>query len=236
MKEKLKRMAAESAAELVQDGDVVGLGTGSTARHVLMVLQERVKREKLRITGIPTSSDTRILAAKLGLELGTLEEHPELDIAIDGADQLTERLELIKGGGGALFREKVVACCAKRFVVVADESKLCERLSMPVPVEVLPFAWKPVELALRRAGALEVRLRTGSGKAGPVLTDNGNYILDVDFGRIEQPERLEAEIAKIVGVVECGIFCPALVSEVHLGTRDGVRVLRRPAGGGNRKI
>ncbi len=225
MKDRLKRIAAESAAELVQDGDVVGLGTGTTARHVLQVLRERVEKEGLRITGIPTSADTRILAVKLGLRLSTLEEHPELDIAIDGADQLTRRLELIKGGGGALLREKVVANCAKRFVVVADESKLVERLKMPVPVEVLPFAWKPVELALREMGALDVRLRTGSGKAGPVMTDNGNYILDASFGEIEKPERLEAELRDITGVLECGIFCPAIVGEVHLGTRHGPRVL-----------
>ncbi len=229
--EELKRIAAESAASLVQDGDVVGLGTGSTAKHVLVALSRRVRQEGVRITGIPTSADTRIFATSLGLKLSTLEEHPEVDIAIDGADQLTEGLELVKGGGGALLREKVVASCAKRFVVVADESKLVERLSMPVPVEVLPFAWKPAERALMGMGARRVSLRTGSGKAGPVVTDNGHYILDADFGEIGEPEALEARINRITGVVENGIFCPEMVSEVHLGTGAGVRVLRLPRDG-----
>ncbi|WP_457554490.1 ribose-5-phosphate isomerase RpiA [Candidatus Pyrohabitans sp.] len=226
MKERLKQMAAESAAAEVKDGDVVGLGTGSTAYYAVRALGRRVREEGLCIKAIPTSVDTRIHALEFGIPITTFEEFEQVDIAIDGADQVTPGLELIKGGGGALFREKVVACNAKRFIVVADESKLVDKLSMPVPVEVLPFAWRVAERALIKMGAKSVALRRGRGKVGPLITDNGNYLLDADFGEISGPEELEEEINRIVGVLENGLFSSALVSEVYLGTEKGVRRLR----------
>ncbi len=226
MSSELKRIAAESAVELVKDGDIVGLGTGSTAYFAIRALGERIKREGLRIKAIPTSADTRIHALKFGIPTTTFEEFEQVDIAIDGADQISRKLELIKGGGGALFREKVVASNARRFIVIADESKLVERLSMPVPVEVLPFAWRVAERWLVKIGAGATNLRSCRGKVGPLLTDNGNYIIDADFGEVAQPERLEQEINRIVGVLENGIFPSRMVSEVHLGTREGVKILR----------
>ena len=226
MSSELKRIAAESAVREVEDGDVVGLGTGSTAHYAIRALSRRVMEEGLRIKAIPTSEDTRIKALEFGIPLTTFEEFEQVDIAIDGADQISERLELIKGGGAALFREKVVASNAKRFIVIADESKLVEKLSMPVPVEVPPFAWRAAERELIKIGAKEAKLRSCSGKVGPLLTDNGNYILDADFGEIGRAEELEQEINRIVGVLENGIFPGSMVSEVHLGTKEGVKILR----------
>lgn len=226
MSEKLKRIAAESAVREVHDGDVVGLGTGSTTYYAIRALGERVREEGLSIKAIPTSVDTRIHALEFGIPITTFEEFEQVDIAIDGADQISEKLELVKGGGGALFREKVVASNAKRFIVIADESKLTKRLNMPVPIEVLPFAWRVAERALIKMGAKTVAMRQAKGKVGPLITDNGNYILDADFGKIYEPEKLETEINKIVGVLENGLFPSSMVSEVHLGTKQGVRVLR----------
>ncbi|NOZ59918.1 MAG: ribose-5-phosphate isomerase RpiA [Euryarchaeota archaeon] len=225
MSERLKQIAAESAVELVRDGDVVGLGTGSTTYYAIRALGERIRREGLSIKAIPTSVDTRIHALEFGIPITTFEEFEQVDIAIDGADQVSGKLELVKGGGGALFREKVVACNAKRFIVIADESKLVERLSMPIPIEVLPFAWRVAERELVKIGAKSVALRRAKGKVGPLITDNGNYLLDADFGEISEPEKLEARINRIVGVLENGLFSPELVSEVRLGTKEGVRVL-----------
>jgi ribose 5-phosphate isomerase A len=227
MSEKLKRIAAESAVKEVKDGDVVGLGTGSTTYYAIRALGDRVREEGLSIKAIPTSVDTRIHALEFGIPITTFEEFDQVDIAIDGADQISEKLELVKGGGGALFREKVVASNAKRFIVIADESKLTKRLSMPVPIEVLPFAWRVAERALIKMGVKSVAMRRAKGKVGPLITDNGNYILDADFGEISEPEKLETEINKIVGVLENGLFTSSMVSEVHLGTKEGVRILKK---------
>ena len=226
MSEELKRIAAESAAQEVRDGDVVGLGTGSTTYYAVRALGARVRDEGLSIKAIPTSVDTRIHALEFGIPITTFEEFEQVDIAIDGADQISKRLVLIKGGGGALFREKVVASNARRFIVVADKSKLTQRLSMPVPVEVLPFAWRVAERALINLGAKTVAMRRAKGKVGPIITDNGNYILDADFGEIPEPEKLEAKINRIVGVLQNGLFPRSMVSEVYLGTRRGVEVFR----------
>ncbi len=218
-----KRLAGEKAAELVRDGDVVGLGTGSTVKYTILELGRRIREESLEISGIPTSEATRLLAIEQGIPLVSFEEVERVDIAIDGADQVSKRLELIKGGGGALFREKVVAANSKEFIVVVSQDKLSDFLNMYVPVEVLPFAWKPVQRKLQRLGA-RVKLREGSGKAGPVITDNGNYILDASFGKITNPKELEEEINSIVGVVENGIFT-LNVSRVIVGEPSGVRYL-----------
>jgi ribose 5-phosphate isomerase A len=225
MSDELKAEAAKSAVALVEDGQMVGLGTGSTVYFAIEELGKRIKAEALDIKCIPTSLDTRILAMEKGIPLTSFEETQTLDIAIDGADQVDPGLNLIKGGGAAHVREKLVASAAERFVVIVDESKVVESLTWPVPTEVLPFSWK---LSAERMKDLhgEARLRTAKGKSGPLITDNGNFVLDVDFGPIRNPEKLEAEINAVPGVVENGIFC-GLTSEVHVAGREGIRVLRQ---------
>jgi ribose 5-phosphate isomerase A len=200
-----KRAAGEAAAELVKSGMVVGLGTGSTVAWTIRRLGQRVKEEDLEILGVPTSYQAEDLAISCAIKLTTLNQHPVLDLAIDGADQVDFRLFAIKGGGAAHTREKVVACSARKFVVVADESKYVEKLSHSVPVEVLPFASRLVELRLRKLVGVPV-LRLGKMKDGPVITDNGNFVIDVDFGVIADPLSLAAELSQIPGLVEHGIF------------------------------
>jgi len=224
MSEEKKRLAGIEAAKEVEDGNYVGLGTGSTVRYAIEELGRRVREEGLSIKGIPTSADTRILAIKTGIPLTTFAEVQELDIAIDGADQVSRNYHLIKGGGAALFREKVVAYNSRKFVVVVDESKLSNFLDIAVPVEVLPFAWSAVVRKLKAIGCKEAKLRQAKGKSGPLVTDNGNYILDAYFGRIEYPHKLEKDINSIVGVVENGIFY-GITTKVIVGKEGHTEVL-----------
>lgn len=223
--EHLKQAAAQSACSLIKDGQILGLGTGLTVNYLIEELSRRIYKEEFEIACIPTSDGTELLAREKGIPLATIDERRDIDLAIDGADQVARSLDLIKGGGAAHTREKIVAALARRFVVIVDEGKLSEKLSLPVPVEVLPFSWRA---AAERLEAMKGRavLRQGYRKAGPVVTDNGNYILDVDFGVIENPEKLEREINLIKGVIENGIF-PGMAHEVHVGTKNGVKVLRR---------
>lgn len=222
--EKEKKNAAISALNLIKDGQIIGLGTGSTVYYLITELAKLVKGG-LDILCIPTSISTYLLAVKLGIKLTTLDEHEIVDITIDGADQIDKNLNLIKGGGGAHTREKILAKAAKKFVVIADFTKYSEILDLPVPIEVLPFATAFVERELRKIGGKKVKLRMAKAKAGPVVTDNGNFILDVDFGEIRKPEELETMLNSIPGVIENGIFS-GMVNEVHLGTKDGVRILK----------
>lgn len=217
-----KEMAAKSAVELVKDGQILGLGTGSTVYYAIREIGRRIKEEGLEVIGIPTSIATEKLAGENGIPLTTLQDNPKIDLDIDGADQVDDMLDLIKGGGGAHFREKLVASCSKRFVVIVDEGKLVESLDWPVPVEVFPFAWKPISRWLEDVGG-QPKLRMSSGEK--FVTDNKNFILDVDFGTIDDPKRLQSEINSITGVVENGIFA-SLTSEVHVGTDDGVKILK----------
>ncbi|MFQ6137408.1 MAG: ribose-5-phosphate isomerase RpiA [Candidatus Hydrothermarchaeales archaeon] len=218
----LKELSAISAVKLVEDGQILGLGTGSTMYYAIREIGRRIREEGLEILGIATSIATEKLAKENGIPLTTLQEHQGIDIDIDGADQVDKDLNLIKGGGGAHFREKIVALCAKKFVVIVDESKLVEKLDMPVPVEVLPFAWRIVSNSL---GGLNGNPKLRLLNDQPFITDNKNLILDVDFGVIRDPGNLEGEINSIVGVIENGIFT-GLTSEVHVGTRDGVKILK----------
>lgn len=204
-----KQRAGERAAEFIEDGMTVGLGTGSTAFYMVERLGARVREEGLRVRGVPTSRRTEEQARALGIPLATFEEVGELDLAIDGADEIGPGLALIKGGGGALLREKLVAAAARRFVVIADGGKRVETLGrFPLPVEVVPFAW---QVTARRVGRA-TKLTTGDAPelrrdgAGPYVTDNGNYILDCRCGWIEDPARLERELKLLPGVVECGLF------------------------------
>ena len=199
-----KRAAGHRAAEMVEDGMVVGLGTGSTVFSTIERLQYRA-REGLDILGIPTSYQTAIRAREYGIPLTTLDDHPVIDIAIDGADQVDPALRLIKGRGAAHTREKCVAAAAMSFIVVVDEAKIVPRLTGQVPVEVLPYAVRPVINQLRALGSLPF-IREGVKKDGPVISDNGNFILDCNFPEISDPAALELAISQIPGVLESGLF------------------------------
>src|SRR5579859_791331 len=219
-----KEAAGRAAAELVRDGDVVGLGTGSTAYFAVVALGERVKAG-LKIVGIPTSIQTGELARTVGIPLTTLDERPEIDITIDGADEIDPKLNLIKGGGGALLREKVVAAASKKMVVVADSGKVVSVLGkFPLPVEVIAFARTVVEKKVVSLGAAP-KLRTKPG-GSPYLTDNGNQILDCSFGKIADPAALARTLSEIAGVVEHGLFV-GLASLAIVGRGSGVDEMRR---------
>ncbi|MFQ6074984.1 MAG: ribose-5-phosphate isomerase RpiA [Candidatus Bathyarchaeia archaeon] len=224
-REEAKKRAAKEAVKHVKDGDVVGLGTGSTAAYAIEEIGERISRERLSLLGIPTSNRTKALAVECGIPITTLEERPSPDIAIDGADQVDPRLNLIKGMGAALTREKVVDTAAKTLIIVVDETKLTDGLgsNQAVPIEVLPFALGYVVKELKKMGG-KPHLRSLGGKT--LVTDNGNVIVDVDFGPIPDPERLETEIKLIPGVIENGLFV-RVVDVVYVGCREGLKKLER---------
>ncbi|WP_276255275.1 ribose 5-phosphate isomerase A [Halomontanus rarus] len=227
-----KRRAGERAAEAIEDGSVVGLGTGSTTAFAIEAIGRAVD-DGLEVRGIPTSFQSRRLAIDRGIPLTSLDEVSRVDLAIDGADQVSEAGDLIKGGGGAQTREKLVATAADRFLVVADPSKLSARLERSVPVEVVPDAHTVVadrvaDLDLDSALALEdgggrggePTLREASHKDGPVVTDNGNLLLDCAFGPITDPEALATRLSSLPGVVEHGLFV-GMADVVYVGTDDG---------------
>ncbi len=220
----MKEKAAEKALEFVESGIVLGLGSGSTVRIFIEKLGELVRREKLKIEVVPTSFDTHILATKCGLKVSDLFEYPELDLCVDGADQVDSDFNLVKGGGAALTREKIVASASKKFVVIVDESKLVDRLSMPIPVEIIPFAYGFVRKRLEDLG-YRCELRTGSGKLGPVISDNGNFIADVSAGKIDV-EDVEKDF-RIPGIVEHGVFPSSMVDLIVVGRSDGATVMRK---------
>jgi len=221
-----KQRAGFKAAEFVEDGMSVGLGTGSTAYWLVERLGERVRDEGLRVRCVPTSRRTEEQARARGIPLVSLGEASELDLAIDGADEIGPGLALIKGGGGALLREKLVASAARRFVVIADASKRVPVLGLfPLPVEVVPFAW---ELTARRVAAVtkvEPALRLGEG-GEPYVTDNGNYVLDCRCGEIPDPARAERELKALTGVVESGLFV-GMADLAVVSTDDGVEIIDR---------
>jgi ribose 5-phosphate isomerase A len=221
--EREKEAAGRAAARLVRDGDIVGLGTGSTAYFAVVALGERVKAG-LKIIGIPTSVQTADLARQLGIPLTTLDEHPEIDITIDGADEVDPKLNLIKGGGGALLREKVVASASKKMIVVADSGKVVPVLGkFPLPVEVISFARTVVEKKIALLGA-SPKLRT-KPDGSPFLTDNGNQILDCSFEKIADPPALALTLSNTPGIVEHGLFI-GLASLALVGRGDRVEELR----------
>jgi ribose 5-phosphate isomerase A len=221
----LKKAAAEWAATLVEDGMVVGLGTGSTASLILEPLAAGIRRG-LRIVGIPTSERTAEQARGLGIPLSTLADHARVDLTIDGADEVEiGTLNVIKGRGGALLREKIVASASARLVIVADESKLVDRLGRgAVPVEVVPFGWQAAARRIESlGGSPALRLRPDGGA---FVTDGGHYILDCAFGPISSAGSLDRELNGIVGVVEHGLFL-GLTDQVGLSRAGGVEVLVR---------
>src|ERR1700686_1591430 len=218
-----KEAAGRAAAKLVRDGDIVGLGTGSTAYFAVVALGERVKAG-LKIIGIPTSVHTADLARAVGIPLTTLDDHPEIDITIDGADKVDPRLNLIKGGGGALLREKVIATASKKMVVVADSSKIVPVLGkFPLPVEVISFARTVVEKKIvSLGGSPKLRMKADGS---PFLTDNGNQILDCSFGKIADPAALARELNGMPGVVEHGLFI-GLAKLAIVGRGNSVEEIR----------
>ncbi|WP_377889805.1 ribose-5-phosphate isomerase RpiA [Alkalihalobacillus sp. R86527] len=216
-----KKIAGERAAQLVQDGMVVGLGTGSTVHYTIVKLASMVK-EGLSITGIPTSKQTEVLAQKHGIPLATLGEVKTIDLTIDGADELDGQLTLIKGGGGALLREKMIAYHSKQMVVVADSNKLVRQLgAFPLPVEVVPFGYQTTMTALSKLGC-QATLRMRDDE--PFITDNQNLIVDCSFESIPSPPKLHEWLNAIPGVVENGLFID-LAEKAFIGREGGVTII-----------
>lgn len=228
--DKAKSAAARRAVDYVEDGMRVGLGTGSTAVWMVRHLGQRVQSEGLRVTGVPTSARTAALARECGIPLATLDELRWLDLTIDGADEVDGDLALVKGGGGALLHEKIVATASDMMVVITDRSKLVERLgAFPLPLEVIPFGWRTTQALVEEClvgmdvGARNVALRQG-GEA-PYRTDEGNLILDLDLKRIGDPRQLALVLNQVPGVVENGLFLD-ICDVVVIGAPDGSVELR----------
>ncbi|GCF08876.1 ribose-5-phosphate isomerase RpiA [Dictyobacter arantiisoli] len=218
-----KQKAGAAAAELIKEGMVIGLGTGSTAKRLIEALGERVKNGLHIVGAVPSSDETAAYAAQYNIPITNLDEHPELDIYIDGADEIDPQLRLIKGAGGALLREKIVATAAKRFVVIADPSKKVEQLGhkYPLPVEVVPLAVTPVKNRLARLGA-QVAIRERNGQK--FYTDSHNLVIDCTFPEgITDPTALDATIHSIPGVIETGLFIN-LAKQIIIGKPDGVEI------------
>ena len=224
--EEAKRKTALEAVKHVKNHAVVGLGSGSTAAFAIEALGERIKRENLNVKGVPTSTQAFLLAVEHGIPVTTLEEHPEIDVTIDGVDQVDADLNLIKGMGAALAREKIVASASRLDVVIGDVGKRVRVLGengQAVPVEVLAVAAKVVQQRIVKLGGKPM-LREGKGKLGPVITDNGNMIVDVVFGLIADVAGLELRLKMVPGVVETGLFV-GLADVVYLGSVSGVEKL-----------
>lgn len=228
----MKRMAAAEAVKLVEPGMTLGLGTGSTAAHFIDLLGEKA-RAGLDVRGVPTSEDTRRRAVTAGVELIEPDETTIIDLAVDGTDEVDLRLNLIKGGGGALLREKIIASSARRFVVIADASKKVAELgAYPLPVEIDSYAFGLTVGRMRKAleaCGLPTKLRLRVGKdSEPFISDGGHFIIDCELGRIRDPAALERALAPIAGVVETGLFI-GMVERVILGGSDGVETITAPS-------
>ncbi len=223
-----KKAAAERALDFIPNNSVVGLGTGSTVKYLLEGLANRI-RQGLRIQGVPTSRGTALLAKQLGIPILDEEADWKIDVAIDGADQVDAGFNLIKGGGGALLREKIVAKAARRFIVIVDVGKKVSVLGaiFPVPIEITPFGWPHTHQLVAPLGS-RVSLRQRDGSA--FVTDNGNYILDLEIPEISQPSDLETRLNQIPGVVENGIFT-GMTSMLIVGTNQGTEVYECPGSG-----
>jgi ribose 5-phosphate isomerase A len=222
-----KKAAGQAAAKLVEDGMVVGMGTGSTAAFFVAALGRRIAEEHLRISGIATSEDTAAHARALNIPLTNFAAHAQIDLTVDGADEIeTGTLYLIKGHGGALLREKIVASASKRMTVIADQSKISARLGslQSVPVEVVQFGWESTERTLKKLGGNPALRMSGDGK--PFITDGGHYIIDCAFGLIENPKEVAHHLDHVVGLVEHGLFL-GFAQEVMVAGPEGVKILTR---------
>ena len=229
----MKQAVAKAAVDQIQNGMIIGLGSGSTAALMIEALALKIKTREIQdIVGVTTSFQGEVLATELGIPLKSLSSVSGIDLAIDGADEVDPNFQLIKGGGACHVQEKLVAALAKKFIVVVDSSKLVEKLNLEfkLPVEVLPSAWKQVQKTLEELGAVS-DLRMAQKKAGPIVTDQGNLILDLTFQNgIDQPDQLESQINNIPGVLENGLFIN-LTDEVLVGRVEnevvGVKSLKR---------
>ena len=226
-REKAKKKVALEAVKHVKDNFIVGLGSGSTAAYAIQEIGRLIQQDNLRILAVPSSSQAKYLAVQYGVPLTTLDEHHIIDLTIDGADEVDNKFDMIKGGGGALTREKIIASAAKQVVIIADETKLVNKLgtTFRVPVEVLPFGLATAMVGIKKLGGNPL-LREGKGKVGAVVTDNGNYIVDVDFGPIDNAEKLNQQIKLIPGVIETGLFI-GLANIVYLGKSEGIIRLKK---------
>lgn len=231
-----KKAAGEAAAKLVEDGMVVGLGTGSTAAFFVSALGRRVSEEHLRISGIPTSEPTAAHARALNIPLTDFATHAQIDLTVDGADEIESgTLYLIKGHGGALLREKIVASASKRMVVIADQTKISARLGslQTVPVEVVQFGWEATERTLKKLGGNPALRRGADGK--PYVTDGGHYIMDCAFGPMENPKETAHHLDHVVGSVEHGLFL-GFAQEAMVAGPEGVKILKPVAATKTRSV
>lgn len=219
--EQLKKAVGEKAATFVKDGMKVGLGSGSTVYWLVRALGERIEQEGIQIEGIPSSIQTGAWAKEFGVPLTNFAETKELDVTIDGSDEVDPDFQLIKGGGAALFREKIIAQAAEKLIIIVDESKMVDHLgAYALPVEILPFAWERTAHEIEKLDCVPVlRLKDGE----PLVTDNGNYIVDCPFERIEDPADLDWKIQAIAGVVETGLFID-MADTVIIGSSEGVKI------------
>jgi ribose 5-phosphate isomerase A len=220
--EEMKRLAAEKACDYIEDGMIIGLGTGSTVDYALRKIGKMVN-EGIKIKGIPTSFRTKKIAIEEKIPLTSLDDNPEIDLTIDGADEVDSELRLIKGGGGALTREKMIAYYSKKVIIIIDETKVVKMLGIDfsLPVEVVKFGWTLTKNKLKEFNC-NVELRKIMNN--PYITDNSNYIIDCEFDRIKDPEQLEIDINNIPGVVENGLFI-GLADEIIVGSTQGIKTL-----------
>jgi ribose 5-phosphate isomerase A len=227
-KEKSKINAAKAAVEYIKDGQIVGIGSGSTVAHAIHSLAEKIKRTGIKILTVSTSFQSAILLAEYRIRITSLDEHPVLDIAIDGTDEYDQNFNLIKGGGGALTQEKIVDSAAKRLIIITDESKKVDFLGekAALPIEIIPMAYKTVANRLREKYTTEFQLRLAAKKLGPVITDNGNFIIDARFSKIKDPAALEMELNNIPGVLENGLFVN-MTDLIIVGYEDRVEKLEK---------
>ncbi|MEM1587961.1 MAG: ribose 5-phosphate isomerase A [Candidatus Bathyarchaeia archaeon] len=226
-KENARKLASKEVLKHIKDGFIIGLGSGTTMEIFIKELAYKIKFEELDVLAVPSSTQVELIAASLGIKLTSLNEYPKLDLAIDGADQVeVKTLNLIKGGGAALTREKIIDSSAKKLVIIIDEEKLTDKLSCPIPLEVMQFGIKATIEKIIEIGG-KPKLRESLGKVGPVVTDNGNFIIDVDFGELNKPEELNYKLKMIPGVIETGLFL-RMTNEVYVGEKNGkVKVLTK---------
>lgn len=223
--EKAKINAAKEALKFIDDETVLGIGSGTTVEVFLKLLGKKIRDEEIVVYGIPSSHQSHISAVKSGIKVVDLLQYPEPDVCIDGADQVDYNFNCIKGGGAALTREKIVISASKKVVIIIDETKYSSKLDRAIPIEVLPFAYRYVTKRLQEM-AKKVELRQAEKKIGPVITDNGNFIVDCLID-IEDVEKLEMEINNIPGVVENGLFPSKLIDVVILGDDKGAKILKK---------
>ncbi|WXG43241.1 MAG: ribose-5-phosphate isomerase RpiA [Promethearchaeati archaeon SRVP18_Atabeyarchaeia-1] len=226
--EALKRAAAKEAVKSVGDGEVIGIGSGTTIKHFIAELAGRIKRETLRILAVPTSYDTLMLASDCGVKLTTLEEHPNLSKCFDGADKVDRDLNMIKGGGGCHTREKIVAVASEKVCILVDNSKVVDRITgdSPIPVEVIPFSYKLVSRKLSEVGGTLKLRYAGSSKMGPVIGDNGGFIGDVVFQKKNELSYLDNLLNSTPGIIEHGLFLK-IADLVYVAHENRVELLKR---------